>query len=151
MDDDEEPPPDPPPAPPPAADAAMEDAGDDDEDADAARGSDPPMPDDPSAPRIVGRASVVDFADASRQVHYFLVKTPGRRRPKQKQSYDWFKEEQLTTAPLRAAYDLLPPERRAVDPLGNGWVTAVVGAQGPATSAERKTTAERVPIVSDHT
>ena len=108
----------------------MDAGGDDEDDADAARGPDPPSPGDTAAPRIVGRASVVDHANAFRQVHYFLVKTPGRRRPKQKQSYDWLKEEELTTPPLRAAYALLPPERRDIDPLGSGWATAVVGAQG---------------------
>merc|ERR1711903_196998 len=76
----------------------------------ASRGDDPPEPKDRATPRIVGRAS--ERGPRAAELHYFLVLTPGRRSPKRVRKFEWKRRDELTTAALAAAFDLLPAERR---------------------------------------
>ena len=97
----------------------------------AGRGDNPPEPEDRAAPRIVGRAS--ERGPRAAELHYFLVLTPDRRSgPKRARNFEWKRRDQLTTAALAAAFDLLPAERRGSDPTGDGWVVEVTDARdGP--------------------
>ena len=96
----------------------------------ASRGDDPPEPEDRAAPRIVGRAS--ERGPRAAELHYFLVLKPGRRSPKRARKFEWKRRDELTTAALAAAFDLLPAERRGSDPTGDGWVLEVTDARdGP--------------------
>ena len=97
----------------------------------ASRGSDPAEPEDPVAPRIVGRAS--ERGPRGTELHYFLVLTPAQRSPKRARKFEWKRRDELTTtAALAAAFDLLPAARRGSDPAGDGWVVGVTDARdGP--------------------
>ena len=97
----------------------------------ARRGGDPAEPEDPVAPRIVGRAS--ERGPRGAELHYFLVLTPAQRSSKRARKFEWKRRDELAAAAaLAAAFDLLPAARRGSDPAGDGWVVGVTDARdGP--------------------
>ena len=104
------------------------------EDTAGVRGKDPPLPKPPSMPSIVGRASErdenADSADSA-ELHYFLVMYPATPPQKRKRTFEWKKLVEVQKDRLLAdAFELLPQERKGIDPCAHGWVIRVDDARG---------------------
>lgn len=94
------------------------------------RGANPPEPDDKLAPRIVGRAS--ERGPRGVELQYYLVTNPpipkqGRTK-RVSRAFEWKRLDDLNAAE-RAAFELLPLERRGSDPVGDGWVVEITDAR----------------------
>ncbi len=98
------------------------------EDTTDVRGKDPPLPEDPSMPRIVGRSSECDDTGGAGELHYFLVLYPAKRKER---TFKWKRLADVQkNRPLLKAFDRLPLQRQGSDPKGDGWVINVDDASG---------------------